>query len=462
MVDTINDALDLIYSLVDYSMTHAKDISNDVFSLDSIRTLLFLLGNPQNSYPIIHTAGTKGKGSVCAMLASALQNAGYKTGLYTSPHLIKFNERIMINGKMISDDEIVSLTNRIMEKTTAMDKHVSTFEFTTAMAFEFFKEQKVDFAVFETGLGGRLDATNVVDPVLTIITSVSLDHTVFLGNTIQEIASEKAGIIKENVPVICGCQPYREAVQTIKDTATKKNSPWISVSDRYHFINQRNQDAPDSMIIWRVEDQSLMEKRWISEQKSAWEPTVVPLALKGAHQLQNAASVFAAINKLKSVYNQLDIEKACEGIGKTFWPCRFELLSETKPLIVDGAHNVDSVRKLSAALERYYGSQEITCIFGASEDKALIDMIKELAPHVNRFIMTCSTHPRAADPEQLALIAASMGRENIVADTLEDAYSIYENDSNKDACYVAAGSLFVAGGIRELYMNKHDSVRYFG
>ncbi len=461
MVKTIDEALDLIYSLVDYSMTHAKDISNDVFTLESIRSLTNKLGAPQNAYPIVHVAGTKGKGSVCAMLAAALQNAGYKTGLYTSPHLIRFNERIMVDGKMISDEEIVDLTNRIASKIGA-DEHVSTFEFTTAMAFEYFREQNVDFAVVETGLGGRLDATNVVDPVLTIITSISLDHVSFLGDTIEKIAAEKAGIIKPNVPVICGFQPYPEAAAVIKAAAAKKNSPWINVPDRYHFMNLRNCSGPDAMMIWRVEEQKLMEIYCRTTEHNGWEPSIVPLSLEGSHQLENAAAVFAALNKLKSRFNSLDLAKACEGIGKTFWPCRFETLCREKPLVVDGAHNMDSIRKLSQVLERAYGTKKIVCIFGASEDKSLQTMIRELAPHVDRFIMTRSTHPRAAAPETLAKIASAVGRENRIADTLEEAYAAYENDHNDDVCYLATGSLFVAGGIREIHMKHDDSIRYFG
>ena len=207
MIKTIDEALDSIYSHVDYSMTHVKDVSREDFSLDAIRILCEKLGNPQNSYPIIHVAGTKGKGSVCTMLASALQNAGLKTGLYTSPHLIRFNERIQVNGRMITDEEIIALLNH-MEKPIESMEEVSSFDVMTAMAFEYFKEQKVDAAIIETGLGGRLDSTNIVSPVLSIITSISKDHTDFLGDTIEKIAAEKAGIIKPNIPVICGCQPY--------------------------------------------------------------------------------------------------------------------------------------------------------------------------------------------------------------------------------------------------------------
>ena len=461
MVKTIDEALDLIYSFVDYSMTHAKDISNDVFTLDSIRNLTEKLSNPQNAYPVIHVAGTKGKGSVCAMLAAALQNAGLKTGLYTSPHLIRFNERIMVDETMISDEEIIDLTNRIASKIEG-EEHVSTFEFTTAMAFEYFREKNVDIAVIETGLGGRLDATNIVQPVLTIITSISMDHVNFLGDTIEKIAAEKAGIIKSNVPVICGCQPYPEALEVIRETAAKKNSPWVNVSERYHFLNQRNYDAPDSIIIWRVEEQKLMENRFQNFEHNVWQPVIIPLSLIGNHQIENAASVYAALSKLKASIKNLDLKMAYEGVGKAFWPCRFEILNKSKTLVVDGAHNFDSIRKLTSVLDRYYGTKKIVCIFGASEDKALQTMICELAPHVDQFIMTRSIHPRAADPDLLAKIASSIGRESIIACTLEEAYSFYKSDQNVDTCYIATGSLFVAGGIREIHMKNDDSIRYFG
>ena len=461
MVKTIDEALDLIFSFVDYSMTHAKDISNDVFTLDSVRGLTKKIGNPQNAYPVIHVAGTKGKGSVCAMLASALKNAGFKTGLYTSPHLIRFNERIMVDGTMINNDEIIDLTNRISSKIGTED-HVSTFEFTTALAFEYFKEKNVDIAVIETGLGGRLDATNIVQPVLTVITSISMDHVSFLGDTIEKIASEKAGIIKPNIPVICGCQPYPEAVNIIRETAAKKNSPWINVQERYHFLNQRKNDGPDSMMIWRVEEQKLMENHCVTGEHNVWKPVIIPLPLMGNHQMENAAAVYAALNKLKACNKTFDLEKACAGISKAFWPCRFEILNKSKTLVVDGAHNIDSIRKLTSVLDRYYGTKKIVCIFGASEDKALQTMISELAPHVDQFIMTRSTHPRAADPKLLAKIASAIGRKNTIADTLEEAYSIYDNDHNEDACYIVTGSLFVAGGIREIHMKNDDSIRYFG
>ncbi len=459
MIKTIDDALDIIYSYVDYSMTHAKDLAKEPFSLKNIRALLSEMGNPQKNYPIIHVAGTKGKGSVCAMLSSALQNAGFKTGLYTSPHLIRFNERIMVDGEMISDREVVTLTEKINSAVKSVDR-ISSFEFMTAMAFEYFHKEKVDVAIVETGLGGRLDATNVADPVLTIITSVSQDHMNFLGDTIEKIAAEKAGIIKPNIPVICSYQPYENAKAVIKSAADKSKSPWINVPERYHYINQRGSQFRDSIVIWRTEDQKLAQKWASGDDTGDWAPAVIGLPLAGQYQMENAAAVYAAICKLKSIFN-LDISKASAGISDTFWPCRFERLMTGPDLITDGAHNTDSISRLANVIDRYYGTKKVKCIFGASEDKNLQKMIYSLAPHVDEFIMTRSTHPRAADPEELSRIASETGRKNRWTSSLEDAFAVFESEKDENTCYIATGSLFVAGGIRELCMKKDDKIRYF-
>lgn len=461
MINDINQALNVIYSHVDYSMTHVKDTDKTVFTLDKIRSLLEKLGNPQKDFSVIHVAGTKGKGSVCAMLSSALQNAGFKTGLYTSPHLIKFNERIIVDGKMINDKDVIRLTN-VIAKAADSVPHISAFEIMTAMAFKYFSEQKIDIAVVETGLGGRLDATNTVDPILSVITSISYDHTSFLGNTIEKIAGEKAGIIKTNVPVICAFQPYNGAKTVIEKIANTKKSPWINVPDRYHFINQRSADGVEKMLIWRVEDQKLVEN-WCKEDSvsNEWQPYEITMPLSGLHQMQNAAVVFAALHKLKFQYRHFDIERAINGISKAFWPCRFEILSDKPMLIVDGAHNNDSIDKLCSVLDRCCGTKVVKCIFGASEDKDLRSMIKKLAPHVDEFIMTRSIHPRAADPHLLCDLASETGRKNRLTNSLEEAYAFFEAESDPDTCYITAGSLFAAGGIREIHMGKNPNTRYF-
>ncbi len=460
MIKTIDDALDVIYSYVDYSMTHAKDLQKDPFTLKNIRALLSEMGNPQKKYPIIHVAGTKGKGSVCAMLSAALQNAGYKTGLYTSPHLIRFNERIMIDGKMISDANVIRLTEKI-DSFVKKSGQISSFEFMTAMAFEYFDQEKVDIAIVETGLGGRLDATNVVDPALTVITSVSYDHMNFLGDTIEKIAAEKAGIIKPNIPVICSPQPYESARTIIKSAAVKNKSPWIDVSERYRYINERGTQSGDKLVIWRIEDQKLAEKWASGENTGDWAPAVIDLPLAGQHQIRNAAAVYAVICKLKSVFFDLDLKKAADGISNTFWPCRFERIVSGPDLITDGAHNEDSIAALSNTIDRYYGRKKVICIFGASEDKNLRKMIFKLAPHVDEFIMTKSIHPRAADPQLLSHIASEAGRKNRCTDSIEDALALYESGKNENCCCIATGSLFVAAGIRELCMKKYGTIRYF-
>ena len=460
MITTFDQALDKIYSYVDYSMTHAKDISGSVFSLDAITQLLKNMKDPQKNFAVIHVAGTKGKGSVCAMLASALQNAGFRTGLYTSPHLIRFNERIIVDGKMINDADVIRLTNQLSEIIDSMPAHVSSFELMTAMAFRYFSEQKVDIAIVETGLGGRLDATNVVTPILSVITSVSYDHTGFLGNTIEKIAAEKAGIIKPGIPVICAFQPYVGAKKVIEAFAQHCKSPWINVPDRFHYINRHLPESGDGMLIWRVEDQKLMEKWCGEESHTGWEPREIRLPLRGLHQMQNAAVVYAVLNKMRSHF-KIDMDKAVDGIGETFWPCRFETIAESPVLIVDGAHNSDSIEKLASAIDRFCSPKAVKCIFGASEDKDQRAMIRKLSPHVDEFIMTKSIHPRAADPKVLCGLASEAGRKNRRTDSLEEAYSIYESEKDPDTVYIAAGSLFAAGGIRELHMKKTPSLRYF-
>ena len=465
MIQTYDEALDKIYSYVDYSMSHADTVSREAFLVDAIRELMDLLGNPQNSYAVIHVAGTKGKGSVCAMLAAALKNAGFKTGLYTSPHLIRYNERIQVNGKMISDQDVIALTEKVDSCVQKMSLHASSFDFMTAMAFEYFKEQRVDIAVVETGLGGRLDSTNIVDPMLTIITSISMDHTNFLGDTIEKIAWEKAGIIKTGVPVICGAQPFPAAAKVIEDTAHEKRAPWISVSDRYRYINERQCGMLQCTRIWRVEDQKLI-RQWASGKTcDGWEPDKVESPLRGGHQTENAAVVYAALQKVKAKFSSMDIsmdmDKALEGIRGTFWPGRFETLSETPLLILDGAHNEDSMKKLGAALDCLCGTKRVKCVFGASEDKMLKNMIGLLAPHVDEFILTRADHPRAANPKLLAEYAAETGRKNHTTATIQEAYELFTQETDPNVCWLVAGSLFVAGQFRELHMARHPEVPYF-
>lgn len=455
----IEQTLDKIYSYVDYSLTHAAQVPRDVFSLDRIRLLLSLMGNPQKSYPVIHVAGTKGKGSVCAMLAAALQNAGLHVGLYTSPHLIKFNERIMVDGAMICDENLIDLTEKICKIVDPVAP-VSTFELTTAIAFEYFRQKTVDIAVVETGLGGRLDATNVVDPLLTVITSISMDHMEFLGSTIEEIASEKAGIIQHKVPVICAPMAA-EAERVIWRTAAERGCAWINVSERFRFINAEDNADGQTILIWRSENQQLMNEYLRGDSSSGWRPQRFYIPLAGLHQMQNAATVFAVLTKIKSIYTKIDFAKMLDGLAHTFWPCRFERISQMPLVYLDGAHNRDSVEKLSILLDRCLGRKVIKCVFGASGDKPCQQMIDVLAPHVSEFIVTRSTHPRAADPKTLQKMVWKSGRPCRLTASLEEALTLMDAEKAVDVCYIVCGSLFTAAGIRELYMKRDHTIPYF-
>ena len=456
--ENIQQTLDAIYSFVDYSLTHANQISPDVFSLTKIEQLLSQMSNPHLAYKVVHVAGTKGKGSTCAMISSGLRAAGFKVGLYTSPHLIRFNERIQINGKMISDQELIDCFNKIIPYVDESNP-VSTFEITTAIAFEFFREKHVDYAVIETGLGGRLDATNVVKPILSVITSISIDHTTFLGNTLSLIAAEKGGIIKGGVPVIVAKQK-EEAKSVLRVIAAEKKSEWIDVENEYGAIPVEEHAFSQKIAIWKKTDQ-LRLAEWLEPQtKGLWKPEFVTIPFSGLHQAENAVAAYAALTAIKKQESNVDTKIMTEGLSETFWPCRFEKIQESPLIIADGAHNLDSIQKLIFLFNRFFGNREIICVFGASADKKCNEMINELAPNVSRFIVTRSTHPRAAIPKDLYDMVIRCGKQVLLTDCIEEAYDIICNSEN-DGIYIVTGSLFVAAGFREIVMQRKDNLPYF-
>lgn len=431
-----NNSLDYLYSFVDYSLKHSSELAKADFNLDRMFALMESLGNPQNKYPIIHVAGTKGKGSVSALCASALNAAGYKTGLYTSPHLLDFVERIQINGEPISHEQLNELIEEIKPHVAKIEK-LTTFEITTALAFMAFAKYGVTAAVFEVGLGGRLDATNVVRPKVSVITSLSYDHTAVLGNTLTLIAGEKAGIIKPNVPVVSSPQKD-EALEVLERVARERNSKLTLVG----------RDVTFELIESSLEGQRLA----VSFQRSAIN---LQIPLLGSHQIENAATAYTALKTSGIPITDIQIQK---GFSQVKWPARFEIKRLDPPVIFDSAHNQDSFEKLYETLETYFPNRKVYLIFGASEDKNIPGMFAALKPKIAKIILTRADHPRALEVEKIASLADQAGAAHEAAVPVKAALARALELSSKDGSIVlSAGSMFVTAEVMKEWKSINES-----
>ncbi|MGA2297386.1 MAG: folylpolyglutamate synthase/dihydrofolate synthase family protein [FCB group bacterium] len=357
--------------------------------------LLEAYGNPHLNFPSIHVAGTNGKGSVCSMVASILTEAGYKVGLYTSPHIIDFNERIRINGKTITDDELISLTNELMP---VSDKLGCTFfEITTAMAFKYFSDKKIDISVIETGMGGRFDSTNVLNPIISAITPIGLDHQEYLGNTLEEIAFEKAGIIKVGVPVIIG-DDNKKIEHIFLKKAEEMNSEIIFVENQFH--SEVKEYSADLSMTIKVESENFSFN-------------TLNVETGGKHQLNNVLTALAIIKKIS---NQYSIKETAivEGLSNirenTGLVGRLELLRKKPPLVIDVAHNPASVQvAVDTLLVSGYKDTKWTIVFGAMADKDILQMLKILEPICNKLIATRPNIERAEKVENIIEFAKNAG-----------------------------------------------------
>lgn len=424
-----NQALDYLYSFVDYSLKHSSELAKADFNLDRMFALLELLGNPQTKYPIIHVAGTKGKGSVSALCASALQAAGYRVGLYTSPHLLDYTERIRINGEPISHMQLVELVAEIKPFVAKIEK-LTTFEITTALGFMAFAKNNVDAAVFEVGLGGRLDATNVVTPKVSVITSLSYDHMAVLGNTLTLIAGEKAGIIKPGVPVVSAPQK-EEALQVLVRVASERDSTFTLVG----------KDIKYKPLTHSLDGQSL-QLSVVNAQSAALE---LSIPLLGSHQLENAATAYLA---LKTSGIKISNEAIQKGFSQVNWPARFQVVRRDPPVIFDSAHNQDSFVKLRETLETYFPGKPVYLIFGASEDKNIPGMFVEMKAKIKRLIVTRADHPRALEPEKIQELARQAEIPNEAVEPVESALRrALELSQNDGSIVLSAGSMFVTAEV---------------
>jgi len=435
--------LDYLYSFVDYSLTRSLRYSPEKFDLGRMAALAQAVGSPHQDYPIIHVAGTKGKGSTCAMIANILEMAGLKVGLYTSPHLIEFTERIQINRQPVSRQRLVELVN-VLKPEVAKIERLTTFELTTTAAFLYFSQEKVDIAVIEVGLGGRLDATNIVDPLMSVITSLSMDHMNVLGDTLEKIAVEKGGIIKPGKPVVVAHQKP-EAAAVLKQIAIERNAPIL-------FTDAKVQATVTAHSL-TGQDFSL---KGLAENNGKNRILHFHLPLLGEHQVQNAVTAYAAIQVLQESGISIPESSIQRGFESVYWPGRFEILQNAPLVIIDSAHNLDSAEKLAQTIRDYLSGRPVNIIFGASEDKDVTGMLSALKPVVEQVIITQSEHPRSYDSVQLGELAVKIGLQVAVIPNLIAALETGLGRVPINGALVITGSIFIAAGARE-YWQEHKS-----
>lgn len=405
--------------------------------LERTARLLELLDNPHKAVKCIHIAGTNGKGSTTAMVSNILKQAGYRVGTYTSPHLYKITERMVINGVQISEENFVKYANMVIEKMKYMEQNnmevPTQFEMLTAMAFLYFQEMKVDAAVVEVGLGGMFDATNVIDSILSIITSISYDHMEVLGNSIELIAKEKAGVIKEGNTVVLYPQLYKEAEAIVEQVSKEKHAKLVKCS-----VEQA-----------KLLEYSIMGQRFHFSRngKSTFENLTLPLL--GDHQIKNATVAITAALELSELGYDITEEHIRAGLATAEWPCRLSVISREPLIIIDGAHNEDGVNSLKEAIEKYLADKKLILVIGMLGDKSYGYAVQELAPLAKQVIATEPISPRALAAAKLAEMADkyndNVETEADIIKAIEKAKAAADGKS----VIIICGSLYLAGSAYE-------------
>jgi dihydrofolate synthase/folylpolyglutamate synthase len=424
-------AEEYLNSFVNYERVPGITYAQTGYNLGHVEELLNHMGNPQLAARTIHIAGTKGKGSVTAMIAQMLTRAGYKTGRYTSPHFHTLRERITIDGLMISEADFAAAMAEIKPfiesmKQDASFRQLTYFEALTALAFAYFRKERVDFQVLEVGLGGRLDATNVVpQPAVCIITSISLDHTQILGNTLEEIAREKAGIIKPGCWVVLSPQPQK-AASVIADICRGQRAKVVQVGKD---------------ITWRKTGGDLHHQSLVIESKTGRYEVSIPLL--GDFQLENAATSVAALEILSWEGSDISAANIAQGLAQVQWPGRFQILQRQPAVMIDGAHNVASMKRLVVNVKAYFPGKRIFLVFGTSCDKDIPGIINELVSLSPQVIVTQASHSRAAPPSTLAAELTKRGIVSETAKTVTEAISRALSLASKEDVICVTGSLFV-------------------
>jgi dihydrofolate synthase/folylpolyglutamate synthase len=414
------------------------------FDLENITVLSERLGRPDRAYPSAHIAGTNGKGSTAAFLESILRHAGFRTGLNTSPHLEKINERIRVNGEAISDSDFAETLTRVralIEELLASARlraHPTYFECVTAMAFQYFAEARVDFGVFEVGLGGRLDATNILTPVVSVITRIDFDHENFLGHSLREIAAEKAGILKRGVPLVLAAQ-QPEAREMILTRAKESRCP-----------------VTETALAYRVDRQTMETgcvRARVTEVASGWSAALAP-RLAGRFQLQNAINAVAAARLLSARGYRIPEKDIEQGIAAAVWPGRLEKLQSRPDVYVDGAHNPGAARELAAFWEENFAGRKILVVYGALRDKAVDEIAGVLFPYAAEVVFTEPRTSRAISASQLSEIAAHHAtRSSVIPDAEQALDYVLSKAATEDAIFVT-GSLYLVGQLRHYWKHR--------
>ena len=423
--------------------------------LSRVTELLARLGNPQNKIPCIHIAGTNGKGSAASMLASILQAAGLRTGLFTTPHLDRYNERIRVNGEDIPDAGFAEMACRVREAVREMRETPSEFERFVPLAFLWFLEQKCDIAVIETGMGGRLDATNVIAaPELEIITQIAMDHTEYLGNTIEAIAYEKAGIIRPDSDVIMMCQK-RGAPDDSEKSASK------SCDDEYDaagtVIRKKCQELHARLHVtdpyaFQLHDSGIDRQVFSYRGRDK-----ITLNLAGSFQKSNVMTVLDAVDVLKEKRWRITEEAIRRGLAQVRWPGRFELVHRAPDVILDGAHNVDGVRKLAGSLRELLPGRKILFVMGVLADKEYMHMIQIIAPLASGFITTEPDNARALPAEELCrVISRETGVPAVCGGGIRASLGMALEQCPAEGVICVFGSLYQAGEVRAFFDNRAE------
>ncbi|MCX7694599.1 MAG: bifunctional folylpolyglutamate synthase/dihydrofolate synthase [Caloramator sp.] len=405
------------------------------FGLKRIERICELLGNPQDRLKVIHVGGTNGKGSTVTFISNVLIEEGYRVGVYTSPHLERFTERIKINNEEIPEEDVAKLIEEIKEVIAIVVEegydHPTEFEIVTACALKYFKEKEVDFVVLEVGLGGRLDATNVVNPLLSVITSISYDHMNILGNTIEQIAYEKAGIIKRNRPLVLYPQ-VEETQRVIAKRAEEMNSNIYNVKDVEYEIKE---DTIEGIVFdAKIKNRVYKELR---------------IKMINRYQVLNAITAVTAIEAVRDLGYKVSDRAIFEGLEKSMWPGRFEIYKKAPYIVLDGGHNIQGIMELTAGLKKYFENKKIKIVFGVLKDKDYVKMVDELIKVCSDFITVTPESFRALKAEELKDVIEERGKSAVAFTDMKEAVECTLNNVDYDVL-VFCGSLYMIGDVRKM------------